>query len=138
MARGPRDRVLLGMHGAEAPFAALILKAPHVKAVRLARRRAVVARRQDAVVLDQHGADTSSEARRTRGRDHGESHKVLIPVGTVGVHTSHPLRRRHAQEAQAVHEDLPERVDEDDAAGDEGVVASIHDPVPLVEGVRYS
>lgn len=138
MARGPCDRVLLSMHGAEAPLAALILEASHVKAVRLARRRSVVARRQNAVVLDQHCADTSSEARRTRGRDDGESHEILIPVGTVGFHTSHPLRRRHAQQAQAVHEDLPERVDEDDTAGDEGVVASIHDTVPLVEGVRYS
>src|SRR4029077_18774849 len=81
-----RDRVDLGVDAAEAVLLDLAARSggaidetPDVEAVRQARRRSVVARREDVLVTHDDGAHLRAQAGRALGDLPGDREEVLVP-----------------------------------------------------------
>src|SRR5205823_1980658 len=85
-----RDRVDLGVDRAKAVLLGLARRRPRrvdeaarFRAMRQAGRRAVVARREDVLVADDHGADLGTAARGSLRHLTGDGEEVLMPARTL-------------------------------------------------------
>ncbi len=80
-ARGLEQGIVLAVHGADA--VAVFEEVANFIAGRQSRRRAIIAGRDDAVVLGEDGAGIEAVAVATGGDDLHDRHKIVIPVWPV-------------------------------------------------------